>query len=56
MKVRSNPERKLEDNPIQVRDPIDNKPLPEEGKAVPENAYWLRRLRDGDVIEVPESN
>lgn len=26
--------------------------LPEEGQAVPLDAYWRARLRDGDVVEV----
>ncbi|WP_203529670.1 DUF2635 domain-containing protein [Pseudodesulfovibrio sp. JC047] len=32
-----------------VRNPRDNKALPEHGKAVPAVSYWTRRLRDGDV-------
>lgn len=32
-----------------VRDPISKKPLPPEGREVPESSYWLRRLRCGDV-------
>lgn len=27
--------------------------LPEEGAKVPRDAFWLRRLADGDVVEVP---
>jgi len=35
-----------------VVDPASGEPLPPEGKAVSGNeVYWLRRLRDGDVIE-----
>lgn len=26
--------------------------LQEEGETVPRTAYWLRRLKDGDVLEV----
>lgn len=41
-----------------VRDPglaAQNAPLPPEGKAVPWNSYWQRRLDDGDVeiVEAP---
>ncbi|MBN2751987.1 MAG: DUF2635 domain-containing protein [Rhodospirillaceae bacterium] len=38
----------------QVRDPDDplRRPLPAEGREVPANAYWLRRLADGDVVRV----
>lgn len=35
-----------------VRNPADAKALPPKGKTVPRNAYWLRRLKDGDVVEV----
>jgi hypothetical protein len=34
-----------------VRDPVTLAELPAKGKSVPRNAYWLRRLADGDVIE-----
>ena len=30
-------------------------PLPAHGAAVPKNAYWLRRLRDGDVVETTQA-
>lgn len=29
----------------------DMTPLPADGAKVPRSPYWLRRLRDGDVIE-----
>ncbi len=32
-----------------VRNPRNEKPLPEYGAAVPASSYWTRRLRDGDV-------
>lgn len=35
-----------------VRDPVTFEPLPAEGAEKPRDQYWLRRLRDGDVIEV----
>lgn len=34
-----------------VRDPVTREALPPKGKTVPRNAYWLRRLKDGDVVE-----
>ena len=34
-----------------VRDPRNGKPMPCSGAAVPDNNYWRRRLRDGDVKE-----
>lgn len=35
-----------------VRDPANRGPLPASGRKVPQNEYWMRRLRDGDVVEV----
>ena len=35
-----------------VRDPAKGKLLPEDGAEVTLNAFWRRRLRDGDVVEV----
>lgn len=32
-----------------VRDPTTKIPIPANGKEVPENSFWVRRLRDGDV-------
>jgi len=34
-----------------VRDPATREALPAKGRSVPRNAYWLRRLNDGDVVE-----
>src|SRR5688572_11173965 len=33
-----------------VRDPVTLEPLPAAGTLKPETTYWLRRLRDGDVV------
>ncbi len=40
-----------------VRDPVSKRALPAEGADVPASGYWMRRLRDGDVIvsEPPEA-
>jgi hypothetical protein len=35
-----------------VRDPVNREPLPASGREVPETDYWMRRLRDGDVVKV----
>lgn len=35
-----------------VRDPVLRDLLPETGREVPRDVYWLRRLRDGDVVEI----
>jgi hypothetical protein len=34
-----------------VRHPSHKRPLAAGGEEVPENSYWRRRLRDGDVLE-----
>lgn len=35
-----------------VRDPITYKALKVSGEVKPRNSYWLRRISDGDVVEV----
>ena len=35
-----------------VRDPHTRKPIPSEGVTVDRSPYWIRRLRDGDVVPV----
>lgn len=35
-----------------VRDPHTKRPLPAEGREVPDNAFWRRRLRAGEVVPV----
>jgi hypothetical protein len=35
-----------------IRDPHTRRHIPDEGAKVPRNSYWLRRLRDGDVVLV----
>ncbi len=37
---------------LKVRDPDLRDLLPAEGREVPDSDYWIRRLRDGDVIEI----
>lgn len=41
---------------LTVRDPAapGAAPLPSEGKAVPRDSFWLRRIADGDVEETSE--
>jgi hypothetical protein len=36
---------------VTVRDPLNGKPLADAGETKPRTSYWLRRLRDGDVVE-----
>lgn len=35
-----------------VKDPVTGKPLTEDGETKPATTYWLRRLCDGDVIDI----
>ncbi|EKN3827431.1 TPA: DUF2635 domain-containing protein [Yersinia enterocolitica] len=34
-----------------VRDPVKGTLLPESGSEVPDNAFWRRRIQDGDVVQ-----
>ncbi len=35
-----------------VLDPITFKALSDKGENKPRNSYWLRRLKDGSIIEI----
>ncbi|MBC9208936.1 DUF2635 domain-containing protein [Roseomonas aerophila] len=37
---------------LSVRDPVLRDLLPAEGRPVERSEYWLRRLADGDVVEM----
>ncbi|HBN7019221.1 TPA: DUF2635 domain-containing protein [Escherichia coli] len=37
---------------LSVRCPVRGEALPKNGAEVPDNAFWRRRLRDGDVARV----
>jgi hypothetical protein len=37
-----------------VRDPLTKQLLPAAGRDVPDNQFWRRRLRDGDVVSEGE--
>ena len=39
-------------NGARVLNPATYSPLAERGEVVPQNSYWLRRLKCGDVEEV----
>lgn len=36
---------------VRIADPQTGQYLPEEGLLVPRSGFWLRRLKDGDVVE-----
>jgi len=36
---------------LKIRDPETGHYLPETGQIVPRTPFWLRRLKDGDVVE-----
>jgi hypothetical protein len=37
-----------------IRDPHTHFALPPEGGDVPENSFWVRRLRAGEVVRINE--
>lgn len=37
---------------LSVRCPVKGEALPNSGAEVPDNTFWMRRLRDGDVTLV----
>lgn len=37
---------------LKVKDPVTGKPLADDGETKPANTYWLRRLADGDVMDL----
>lgn len=39
---------------LSVRCPVRGEALPKSGANVPDNMFWRRRLKDGDVSQVPE--
>lgn len=55
MFIKPNPLRKVGDEPLKVYDPVHRDFLPEGGRKVADNAYWVRRLATKDVVEVTET-
>jgi hypothetical protein len=50
------PARGSHGNPLLIRDPRTRAHLPQEGAKVPEDTYWLRRLKKGDIeVFVPDA-
>ncbi|NEW96642.1 DUF2635 domain-containing protein [Rhodopseudomonas sp. BR0G17] len=43
--------RTIDGAPALVRDPLSGLPLDPAGDHKPRSPFWIRRLRDGDVIE-----
>lgn len=41
--------------PVLVRDPITKLPLAADGEMKPLSTYWLRRIRDRDVIVIDQA-
>ena len=46
--LKPNPANKVDGKPVQVFNPERGYFMPAAGEAVPETAYWTRRLADGD--------
>jgi len=40
---------------VVVRDPITRRPLEAKGEVKLRSPYWVRRLNDGDVIEIKKT-
>lgn len=51
LKIKPNPNKKIEGKPIQVFDPVRKDFLPAEGRDVPNSEYWTRRIADGSVVK-----
>lgn len=51
MRVKPNPNKQVNNKALQVFDPVHCDYLPEKGREVPNNAYWMRRLQVQDVVE-----
>jgi len=41
---------------ITVRDPETRRPLAAKGEIKPRTPYWMRRIADGDVLDVTKKN
>lgn len=54
MFVKPNPDRKVGKQSLKVYDPVHRDYLPESGRKVADNAYWMRRLQVKDVILIDE--
>lgn len=50
--VKPNPDKKINGDVVKVRDPVSGDFIPGDGVIVGNNAYWHRRLRDGDVVQI----
>lgn len=37
-----------------VRNPVTRQPLSKDGELVEKSPFWIRRLKDGDVVHVNE--
>lgn len=50
MFVKPNPEKTVDGKALEVFDPVRRDFIPAEGREVPNNAYWIRRLQTADVV------
>ena len=41
-------------NGLRIADPKTGEYLPADGMVMPRSGFWLRRLKDGDVVEVAQ--
>lgn len=50
MYVKPGPHPTEQGKTLKVRIPNTHELLPEEGREVPDNQFWMRRLQHGDVV------
>lgn len=53
--LKPNPDQKIDDKPVKVYDPAHHDFLPESGRYVILNPYWVNRLRYNEVLRTEEN-
>lgn len=53
--LKPNPEQKIDGQPVKVYDPAHHDFLPESGRFVILNPYWVNRLRYNEVLRADEN-
>lgn len=53
--LKPNPEQKIDGKPVKVYDPAHHDFLPESGRFVILNPYWVNRLRYNEVLRANEN-
>lgn len=53
-RYKPNPEKNVNGAPLSIFDPFHKDYLPCEGRELILNAYWIKRLQDGDIVPAKE--